>query len=108
MPRHADPALRRRWQTLIDKHSRSGLSVAEFCRRHQCSTASFYLWRRKLDQLRQAPAFLPVNLRAAEPRQAHFRVRLASGAVIEIPDRQIDTLLQLVDHLERHTEAAQP
>jgi transposase-like protein len=36
------------WRERLDRFSRSGLSIAEFCRRHQLSTPSFYLWRKRL------------------------------------------------------------
>lgn len=106
-----DPAVRKRWHTLLRQHSQYGLSIAQFCRRQGCSTAAFYLWRRRLagQPAAQAPtALLPVTLVHVRPQQDHFRVRLASGAVIEIPAVQTDALLQLVDHLECHAEASQP
>jgi hypothetical protein len=36
------------WRERLDRFSRSGLSIAEFCRRHQLSPPSFYLWRKRL------------------------------------------------------------
>ena len=39
---------RARWQALLGRAARSGLSVAEFCRREGVSTASFYTWRKRL------------------------------------------------------------
>ncbi len=49
---HSDfgPARRSRgqWQALLARATRSGLSVAEFCRREGVSTASFYTWRKRL------------------------------------------------------------
>jgi transposase-like protein len=36
------------WLERLERFSRSGLSIAEFCRRHQLSTPSFYLWRKRL------------------------------------------------------------
>lgn len=110
MARYPDPAVRKRWHTLLQQHSQSGLSIAQFCKRQGCSTAAFYLWRRRLAEqpAAQAPAaFLPVTLTHVRSQQDHFRVRLTSGAIIEIPAVQTDVLLQLVDHLERHVEASQ-
>lgn len=110
MARYPDPAVRKRWHTLLRQHSQSGLSIAQFCKRQGCSTAAFYLWRRRLagQPAAQTPtAFLPVTLAHVRPPQDHFRVRLTSGAIIEIPAVQTDALLQLVAHLERHAEASQ-
>ena len=107
MARNADPAVQKRWRTLLRKQSQSGLTIAEFCRRHGCSPASFYLWRRRFaEQPEPTPpaAFLPVSLNGSRRQQAHFRICLASGAVIEIPEQQVDTLFQLVDHLDRQAE----
>jgi hypothetical protein len=39
---------RAQWQALLGRSARSGLSVAEFCRREGVSTASFYTWRKRL------------------------------------------------------------
>ena len=38
------------WKGHIDALERSGLSVAEYCRRHGLSCHAFRYWRRKLDQ----------------------------------------------------------
>ncbi len=40
----------RYWQGLIEEHSRSGLSVLEFCKERKVSATSFYQWRTKLQQ----------------------------------------------------------
>jgi putative transposase len=39
---------RREWQTLIAGAQRSALSVSAFCATQGVSTASFYLWRKRL------------------------------------------------------------
>jgi hypothetical protein len=39
---------RTQWQALLARSARSGLSVADLCRREGASTASFYTWRRRL------------------------------------------------------------
>lgn len=39
---------RERWRGVIESQAESGLSVAEFCRRHDVSPASFYAWRKRL------------------------------------------------------------
>ena len=36
------------WSQVLSEHSSSGQSVAEFCRQHQMSEASFYHWRKRL------------------------------------------------------------
>ncbi len=54
----------RYWQGLIEEHSRSGLSVLEFCKERKVAATSFYQWRTKLQQESEpsAPALLPVKV----------------------------------------------
>lgn len=37
------------WENLVNKQQQSGLSAAEFCRKHQLSYTAFYKWRARLD-----------------------------------------------------------
>ena len=68
----------RYWQGLIEEHSRSGLSVLEFCKERKIASTSFYQWRTKLQQEAEpassaVPALLPVKLVNApveQPRSA--------------------------------------
>jgi len=39
---------RREWQSLIERAERSPLSVTAFCAAQGVSTASFYVWRKRL------------------------------------------------------------
>lgn len=52
------------WQRLIEEHSRSGLSVLEFCKERKVAATSFYQWRTKLQQESEqiAPKLLPVKV----------------------------------------------
>jgi hypothetical protein len=36
----------RYWQSLVDEHSRSGLSIAAFCKERVIALNSLYHWRR--------------------------------------------------------------
>ena len=87
MPRSPDPEVRRRWTRLIRSFQAGRETVAEFCERHEVSTASFYTWRRRLSG-EAGPAndpprgFQPVVVTAG----AAPRVRLPSGIVIELGD----------------------
>ena len=102
MARLPDPAVRRRWEKLIQSFERSHLTVAEFCDEHGVSSASFYLWRRKIrDQSEAAGVFLPV---AVEPSRECFRIRLGDHAVVEIPAAETGTLLSVVGQLTATAE----
>ena len=36
------------WRTLITEQQASGLTIIDYCRKHQLSTSSFYVFRKKL------------------------------------------------------------
>lgn len=42
------------WEFVLQEQARSELGVREFCRREDVSEASFYLWRKKLDLMKDA------------------------------------------------------
>lgn len=53
---------------MIEKQSRSGLSVQQYCREQRISQASFYLWKGRLnDSADQKARFAEV--RVCEPQQ---------------------------------------
>ncbi len=80
-----DPARERSWRRAVAEHARSGLSMAEFCRRQGLKPWTFRWWRQELarrdrqatsDRVDQAPsptelairsAFLPVRVVPDEP-----------------------------------------
>lgn len=86
MPRIPNPQLARDWRARLDRFERSGLTIAQFCQREGCSTASFYQWRRKLRNA-SPPAFVPVDLRddASPASKPLLRVELPGGAVMVLP-----------------------
>ena len=75
----------RYWQGLVEEHSRSGLSVLEFCREKNIASASFYHWRTKLQRGTEAPAaripaIVPVKLVSAPSEQS----KAASRSCIQV------------------------
>ncbi|MEZ6128936.1 MAG: hypothetical protein R3C59_09655 [Planctomycetaceae bacterium] len=96
MSRFPDPERAVRWRQRLSRFECSELTVAEFCRLEGFSTASFYLWRRKLrdTELSDGPAFVPVPLDANQlsgsdrvsgnDRQG-LQIELPGGAVINVP-----------------------
>ena len=48
MPRQANRVLWDQWRQRIKRQRESGLSIAEFCRRDNISSHSFYVWRQNL------------------------------------------------------------
>ena len=109
MARLRDPAVRRRWEERMRSFERSGLSVMDFCEQDGVSTASFYLWRRKLgretasrrravarDRADLTGGFVPVTV---EPVRECFRIQFSDRAVVEIPVCEWSTLLRVVERL---------
>jgi len=87
------------WRRLIEQHERSGLTVTAFCERAGVSQASFYGWRRKLQD---GVTFAEVTLSTAAPSDG-------GGIELRLPDRRCvvvrpgfdrRTLLDLLDTLE--------
>jgi hypothetical protein len=99
MARRPDPAVRSRWQRLIDAQHQSGLTVTEFCDRNHVSTASFYLWRKRLSQQPDTPAFVTLDVTDDATSPSLIRVRFDCGAVLEIPPSQIDALTAVAGNL---------
>ena len=58
MARQLNQTLWDQWRQRIERQRESGLSIAAFCRRENCSRQGFHIWRRKFRKatlLRQAP-----------------------------------------------------
>lgn len=86
---------RREWQSLIERAERSALGVTAFCAAQGVSTASFYLWRKRLAAQVEAPAeFLDLGeLQAqAQPRAERgdgweLELALGEGLVLRLRRR---------------------
>src|SRR5262245_59159538 len=55
------------WRRHFKRQKASGVSVREYCFRHELTESAFYVWRRVIrerdeDSSRPAPAFLPVTV----------------------------------------------
>ncbi len=57
-----DPGKEQHWRGLIQLWKDSGLTVRAFCARHHVTQASFYAWRRELQQRVAAATFVPVQV----------------------------------------------
>jgi hypothetical protein len=89
MPRLSDPELVAVWEARLERFEHSQLTVAEFCEVEDVSVASFYQWRRKLEQphspvsasRRGGGEFIAVRLGSASQTA---RLSLPGGATIEL------------------------
>jgi transposase-like protein len=91
-----DPGREQYWRELVTQWQASGLSVREFCSQRQVKEASFYSWRRELQQRDASEAtkstFVPVRVVATT---ATIEVRCPSGHVVAVTNADRDTLRQL-------------
>jgi hypothetical protein len=95
MARDVPSAATRRWRERIERQERSDWSIAEFCAREGVSSASFYVWRRRLFGGRRAPG--PSGLDAPAPVRlipvrlptigaaGGVEIVLPNGAVVRLP-----------------------
>jgi len=94
------------WQKLIDQHTLSGLTAAEFCRRHDVNSKYFSLRKKQLAKPSGQPSNRFVQLSPARadnspPASNSIKLRVTE---VELPmhvDEQSDTLPLLLDKLLR-------
>lgn len=95
-----DPLREQFWRDTIATWRASGLTVRDYCRRHELAETSFHHWQRVLRQRDAKPAsqpamptFLPVTVIPG----ATFRVEVhcPSGHVVSLPNADATTLRQL-------------
>jgi transposase-like protein len=92
-----DPHKEQHWRTLLDRWQHSGLTIADFCRRHRLALASFYAWRRTLQQRDRTVnanatthpptvTFVPLHV-CPDPHPSHAALELVfgNGRVLRIP-----------------------
>jgi transposase len=98
-----DPRKERHWRRLIRRWQSSGLTIREFGACHRLCQASFYAWRRELQQRDAASAFVPVRV-VADDRPANatpIAIGLAGGRCVRVtPGFDPATLRQLLGVLE--------
>ena len=109
MGRRPSEERRRYWRGVLMRQRRSGLSVAEFCRRHEMSPAAFYGWKRRLAGESSGKStevsFVPLPLdQAVPPRAVEFSLQLPNGVQVTVPcnfdDAALERLLQVAGAVE--------
>lgn len=63
------------WRRTVRRQRQSGLTIREFCRKHQVRETAFYFWRRELE--RRGTMFLPVRVTPEPGRQVAAEARPA-------------------------------
>lgn len=93
------------WRTIVERHTASGLSAADFCREQHIKVSQFYRWDRKFrnngDQGRASKGFLEL-VPCRKPNGSGIRIRYPSGLCIEV-EQGFDPLT-----LRRAIEALSP
>ena len=106
MARLPDPAVRKRWQRLIDLHAQCDFSIADFCDIHDLSTASFYAWRRRLAQTQPTDGLVQVEIATSQtPVKQPASLLFKCGTRLEIDTEDLNTLLKVVDRLRENQTA---
>jgi hypothetical protein len=113
MARPAGIKKRAEWRRRLQRFHRGDLSVAEFCAREGVSSASFYTWRKKLDDaVRESPkpqplvtadSFIPVEVIA--PPDLH--VAFPNGARLTVAAHDPGLVRTLIETLARTTRDAE-
>lgn len=76
---------RQEWTTRFQRFQENPSSVARFCRSEGVSSASFYLWKRRLaaEPTTTTPTFIPITV-ADTPTSPPVEVAFPNGIVIRI------------------------
>ena len=83
--RPRDPQREQSWRRHVERQPISGLTVRDYCSRHDLVESAFYRWRRVLAErdIRPAPAaptFVPVTIVEAPPRAAGSPIDIVLAA----------------------------
>jgi len=105
MARGIDVAKHAQWRLRMERFQRSDVSVVEFCEDEAVSTASFYLWRKRLARAE------PVTNKVHQPTVGFAAVRvvgtpslvvqLPGGTRLEIPTGDAQSLRVVIEALAR-------
>jgi transposase-like protein len=99
-----DSRKEQQWRRWIHLWQKSGLSVRDFCTRHDLTQPSFYAWRREIQHRDAATvSFVPIQVVPDEQPAptSRFEVVLAGGRTLRVPPNfDAATLRQLLAVLE--------
>jgi transposase len=88
---------RREWAARLQRFQENPSSIAAFCRTEGVSSASFYLWKRRLavGPTPTTPTFVPITITGSLP--APIEVAFPNGIVFRLPadERALRTLFAL-------------
>jgi hypothetical protein len=97
MSRLADPRKQHHWLQHVRRWQASQLSVREYCERQQLGEASFYAWKRTLQQRgllsdtapaagrARTPLFVPVAVSTADATSHRLELVSPAGWTVRVP-----------------------
>jgi hypothetical protein len=87
------------WRALIEKHAKSGLSAAAFCKGQELNPQRFYSWRKRFNRDPQNTGFIRL-VPTSKTSDSGVRILLDHGICVEV-DRGFDpvTLRETIDAL---------
>ncbi len=96
------------WRKRLERHARSGLTVASFCAREKVSVPSFYAWRKKLaagtastpktDRSRPVSMFRAVHVIPTTPA---LSLQFPSGIRVDVSTMEFETVRVVIAELAR-------
>ena len=72
------------WRELIRQQEKSGLSIREYCRKHQASEPGFYEWRKRLAKEHPVKFALVETKAGADGEAGAVEVALTTGERLRI------------------------
>ena len=75
----------RQWQAHVQSLERSGMSRAEYCRRHDLSYHALTYWQRKLAYAEHSPVLVQVP--TGQPKNSGVSIRLNNRMRIELAEQ---------------------
>jgi len=89
------------WSDIVERQTISGMSGLAWCQEHHINPASFYAWRRKLNEPKSERGFIELN--SAIRENAGIRICLSATLSIEV-ERGFDpaTLGAVIETLHNH------
>jgi len=121
MGRVVNPKLASLWRERVEVQRRSGLSVAEYCRREGVSAGGFYAWKRRLHVSRSTVESKPKK--RVQQRASHrpspqggfvqfpltvdsmIEVRFADDIIVSVPAEKLAVTLKTLRALQREGAA---
>jgi len=85
-------------RTLVQTYQPGVLSINDYCEKHGFTTASFYYWRKRLQEQEQSSF---VSIQPVIENLQTIHLRLPSGIEVHVPDMSRKEIIEWTLELER-------